>query len=91
MKTVSSDFSDTENDCVKTFKEKLIFNGSRYEVKLLFRPHTGFIPDNYVVVEKRLTLLREQLTKDSHLLFEYVQIINDYSWYSKKKKSTRDT
>ena len=50
LKTVSSDFLDTENDCVKTFKEKLIFNGSRYEVKLLFRPHTGFMPDNYVVV-----------------------------------------
>ena len=49
------------------------------ELKLPLRPHTDFIPDNYVVAEKRLTSLREQLTKDSHLLFEYVQIINDYS------------
>ena len=78
MKTESSEFWDTESDCVKTFKENLIFNGSRYEVKLPFRPHTDFIPDNYVVAEKRLTSLREQLTKDSNLLFEYDRIINDY-------------
>ena len=56
----------------------MIFNGSGYEVKLPFRPHTDFIPDNYVVAEKRLTSLREQLTKDSNLLFEYDRIINDY-------------
>ena len=78
MKTESSEFSDTENDCVKTFKENLIFNCSRYEVKLTFRPHTDFIPGNYVVAEKRLTSLREQLTKDSNLLFQYDKIINDY-------------
>ena len=56
----------------------MIFNGSGYEVKLPFRPHTDFIPDNYVVAEKRLTSLREQLTKDSNLLFEYDRIISDY-------------
>ena len=78
MKTESSVFPDTESDCVKTFKENLIFSGSRYEVKLPFRPHTDFIPDNYVVAEKRLTSLWEQLTKDSNLLFEYDRIINDY-------------
>ena len=69
---------DNESECVKTFKENLIFNCSRYEVKLPFRPHTDFIPDNYLVAEKRLTSLREQLTKDSNLLFEYDRIINDY-------------
>ena len=69
---------DTESDCVKTFKENLIFNGSGYEVKLPFRPHTDFIPDNYVVAEKRLTSLREQLTKDSNWLSEYDRIISDY-------------
>ena len=78
LKTESSEFSDTENDCVKTFKENLIFNGSRYEVKLTFRPHTNFIPDDYIVAEKRLTFLRKQLTKDSNLFFEYEKIINDY-------------
>ena len=52
LKTESSEFSDTENDYVKTFKENLIFNGSKYEVKLPFRRHTDFIPDNYVVVER---------------------------------------
>ena len=71
LKTESSEFSDIESDCVKTFKKNLIFNGSRYEAKLPFRPHTDFIPGNYVVAEKRLTSLREQLTKDSKLLFEY--------------------
>ena len=30
------------------------------------------------MTEKRLTSLREQLTKDSNLLFEYDKIINDY-------------
>ena len=64
LKTDSSKFSNIENDCVKTFEEKLIFNGSRYEVKLLFRPHTDFILNNHIVVEKRLTSFREQLTKD---------------------------
>ena len=78
MKTESSEFLNTESDCVKIFKENLVFNGSRYEVKLPFRPHTDFIPDNYAVAEKRLTSLREQLTKDSNLLFEYDRIINDY-------------
>ena len=78
MKTESSEFLNTESDCVKIFKENLVFNGSRYEVKLPFRPHTDFIPDNYVVAEKRLTSLREQLTKDSNLLFEYDRIISDY-------------
>ena len=56
----------------------LSFNGSRYKVKLPFRRHTDFILDNYVVSEKRLTSLREQLTKDSNLLFEYDKIINGY-------------
>ena len=69
---------DTESDCVKTFKENLIFNGSRHEVKLLLRPHTDFIPDNYVVAEICLTSRWEQLTKDSNLLCEYDRIINDY-------------
>ena len=78
LKTESSKYLDTENDFVKIFKENLIFNGSRYEVKLPFRPHTDFIPDNYVVERKRLTSLREELTKDSKLLFEYDKIINDY-------------
>ena len=78
MKTESSEFLNTESDCVKIFKENLVFNGSRYEVKLPFRPHTDFIPDNYVMAEKRLTSLREQLTKDSNLLFEYDRIISDY-------------
>ena len=55
LKTESSEFSDTENDCVNTFKENLMFNVSRYEVNLPFRPHTDFIPDDYVVAEKRLT------------------------------------
>ena len=64
MKTKSSEFSDTENDFVKT--------------QILLRPHTDFIPDNYIVAEKRLTSLREQLTKDSNLLFEYDKTINDY-------------
>ena len=77
LKTESSEFLNTESDCVKIFKENLIFNGSRYEVKLPFRPHTDFIPDNYAVAEKRLTSLREQLTKDSNLLFEYDRFIND--------------
>ena len=78
LKTESSEFSDTENDCVKAFKENLIFNGSRYEIKLPFRSHTDFTPNNYVVAEKRLISLREQLKKDSNLLFEYDKIINDY-------------
>ena len=78
LKTESSEFLDTESVCVKTFKENLIFSGSRYEVKLPFRPHTDFIPDNYVVAEKRLTSLREQLTKDSNLLSEHDRIISDY-------------
>ena len=78
LKTESSEFSNTESDCVKTFNENLIFNGSEYEVKLPLRLHTDFMPDNYVVAEKRLTSLREQLTKDSSLLFEYARIINDY-------------
>ena len=78
MKTESFEFLDTESDCGKIFKENLIFNGSRYEVKLPFRPHTDFIPVNYVVAEKRLTSLREQLTKDSNLLFEYDRIISEY-------------
>ena len=56
----------------------MIFDGSRYEVKLPFRPHTDFIPDNYIVVEKHSTSLREQLTKDWNLLFEYDKIVNDY-------------
>ena len=55
LKTESSEFSDTESDCVKTFKENLMFNGSRYEINLPFRLHTDFIPDDYVVAEKRLT------------------------------------
>ena len=55
-----------------------IFNGSRYEVKLPFRLHTDFIADNYVVAEKRLTSLQEQLTKDLNLLFEYDRIISGY-------------
>ena len=55
-----------------------MFNGSRYEINLPFRLHTDFIPDDYVVAEKRLTWLREQLTKDSNLLFEYDRIISDY-------------
>ena len=55
-----------------------IFNGSRYEVKLPFRLHTDFIADNYVVAEKPLTSLREQLTKDLNLLFEYDRIISGY-------------
>ena len=78
LKTESSEFSNTESDCVKIFNEKLIFNGSRYEVKLPLRLHTDFMPDNYVVAEKRLTSLREPLTKDSNLLFEYARIIIDY-------------
>ena len=78
METKSSEFSDTENDCVKTFKENLIFNGSRYEVKLPFRPHIDFIPDNYIVTEKCLTPLPEQSIKDSILLFEYDKFVNDY-------------
>ena len=69
---------DTGNDCVKTFTENLIFNGTRCEVKLPFRPHTDFIPDNYIVTEKRLTSLREQLTKDPNLHFEYDKIIKVY-------------
>ena len=76
-KAESSEFSDTENDCVKTFKEDLIFNGSRYEVKLPFTPHTDFISDNYIVAEKSLKFLRKQFTKDSNLLFEDDKIIND--------------
>ena len=47
-------------------------------MKLTFRPHTNFIPDDYIVAEKRLTFLRKQLTKDSNLFFEYEKIINDY-------------
>ena len=78
LKTESSEFSDSENDCVKKFKENLIFNGNRREVKLPFRPHTRFIPDNHIVAEKRLTSLREQLTKGLNLLFEYDKTINDY-------------
>ena len=56
----------------------MIFNGSRQDVKLLFRLHTDFIPGNYVVAEICLTSLREQLMKDSNLLSEYDRIINDY-------------
>ena len=33
LKTESSEFSDTGNDCVETSKKNLIFNGSRYQVK----------------------------------------------------------
>ena len=55
----------------------MIFNGSRYEVKLPFTPHTDFIPDNYIVAEKSLKFLRKQFTKDSNLLFEDDKIIND--------------
>ena len=40
LKPESSEFSDTESDCIETFKENLFLNGSRYEVKLPFRPHT---------------------------------------------------
>ena len=78
LKTESSEFSNTESDCVKIFNEKLIFNNSRYEVKLPLRLHTDFMHDNYVVAEKRLTSLREPLTKHSNLLFEYARIIIDY-------------
>ena len=83
LKTESSEFSDTESDCVKTFKKNLMFNVSRYEVNLPFRLHTDFIPDDYPMItrwvaEKRLTWLREQLTKESNLLFEYDRIISDY-------------
>ena len=78
MEKVFSKFSDTENECVKTFKENLIFNSSRYEVKLPFRPHIDFIPNNYIVTEKCLTPLPEQSIKDSILLFEYDKFVNDY-------------
>ena len=40
LKPESSEFSDTESDCIETFKENLFFNGIRYEVKLPFRLHT---------------------------------------------------
>ena len=33
LKTESSEFSDTGNDCVETSKKNLIFNGSRHHVK----------------------------------------------------------
>ena len=69
MKTESSEFLDTENYCVKTFKENVIFNGGRYEVKLHFRPHTDFIPDNYVVTENTFNIASRTVNKSFEFTF----------------------
>ena len=63
---------------LKKSKESSIFNGSKYEAMLPFRPHFDFILDNYILAEKSLKSLQEHLTEDSNLLFEYDKTMNDY-------------
>ena len=79
-------YSITKKNLLKTFKANSSFKGSRYEVKLPFRPHIDFILDNYILAEKILTFLQEHLTEDSNSLFEYDKTTNDYMSMGKIEK-----
>lgn len=74
------EYSESESDCVDTFKEKLKLNCDRLdEVNLPFTPYPDFLRDNYIVKEKHFIYPREQLDDVLNLLLEYDRNY-DLSW-----------
>ena len=49
------------SDVVSKFEEDIIHNGTRYVVKLPFKPDHDLLPDNFNVCERRLKALKTHL------------------------------
>ena len=76
-------FWDVENvgssmDCVtRKFEENIMHNGTRYIVKLPFKPDHELLPDNYNVCEGRLKSLTGRLVSKG-IYNDYNSIFKDY-------------
>ena len=65
-------------DCVvHQFENDIVHNGSRYEVKLPFKPDHDTLPDNFVTSNKRLVSLVKRL-ENSEVLPRYNEVFKEY-------------
>ena len=68
---------DGDSDVVHSFQRDFAFNGSRYVVKLPFKPDHELIPDNFDVCRSRLKSLKRKLDSNN-MVAHYERIFNDY-------------
>ena len=59
-------------------KQDIKHDGTRYIIKLPFKPHCEPLPDNYKLCKKRLAYLMRKFSKNKILKSEYYKIITDY-------------
>ena len=70
--------NDVIDDVYFSFKNKLNFNGNRYETKLPFKEHSDIMPNNYHQAQCRLKGLKRSFDKNRILLAENNDIIKEY-------------
>ena len=70
--------NEEDDYAMKYFEETLSFNGSRYVVKIPWKPNAISPPDNYALAEKSLYNLERRLLKDPVRAREYCDAINQY-------------
>ena len=64
------------NDSVyDEFKEKVVYNGERYQVSLPFKEGHPLLPDNFYLSKQRLKSLLNRLKSKPEILAEYDQIL----------------
>lgn len=74
----ANEVSDVADIVHEQFKENTYFNGQRYVTGLPFKPDVDFVPDNFVICERRLGGLMKKLNKDPKLKEEYIKIFEAY-------------
>ncbi|KRZ75456.1 hypothetical protein T10_7931 [Trichinella papuae] len=68
----------TQNTASCQFLDKLIYDGSRYSVGLLWKPGVDRLPDNYALAERRLRSVERSLRKHLTKQREYIAVIKEY-------------
>ena len=67
-----------EHFAYENFKQTISIDGERYVTALPFRPFHRPLPDNHILSNHRLSILKTKLDKNEELKLEYNQVFDNY-------------